>query len=478
MAMRSSSAGGRVWTSAGFWLAAALFLVAASSATAATPGPDQSFGKHGRVTTAIPTGANWAKAVTTARATPGGGVIVLVSPAQGEAPARLVRYRADGRLDQGFGKGGVLTVPTNSGTRFLPAGLAVDSKGRILIAGTESRIDEGVYTDQIAVIRRLRPGGTPDASFGQDGVVRSYLGAPAPSEVAIIETQSAPRTPRVSVAGIAVDRQDRILISAKYAAGSVSCDRDFLLAGTGPLVARLTGGGALDPSFGQGGAWLKREVAPAPVGSLVPGGAGDVFSLAVANCSGSQSLISVDETGSSNSGFGTGGSLNLESHGLPNTVQIATDRRGRVLLLSGTEGPPLKARAVLERLLPNGHADRRFGRNGRVSVTVPASSRVAAIETERDGSILLGESIVPRTTAGGVPVHGQFGLAHLSAKGVIDRGFAQGGRITTGFGKKASALAEQVTLDARGRAVVVGPIESRGLHGGVGVALARFRLGR
>jgi hypothetical protein len=48
----------------------------------------------------------------------------------------------------------------------------------------------------------------------------------------------------------------------------------------------------------------------------------------------------------------------------------------------------------------------------------------------------------------------------------------------TGFGKGTSAVPKQLLIDLRGRAVIAGTMEGPALDGGVGLALARYGLGR
>ena len=68
-------------------------------------------------------------------------------------------------------------------------------------------------TEATAVVMRLLPDGSPDPGFGAGGVVRSYLGAPTAAAVGTTPT----KTPRVTLTGVAVDDQDRIVLGGLHA---------------------------------------------------------------------------------------------------------------------------------------------------------------------------------------------------------------------------------------------------------------------
>jgi uncharacterized delta-60 repeat protein len=199
--------------------------------------PDPSFGDDGRV--------DLEKGFTVYAAPalqPDGGIVVAI---QGdEAGPRIARISADGRLDSGFGRGGLallqlgrarwlsqvdppygfswrplvlpdgrIRIPVGFGARehgsrlglvgltadgdvdrrFGRDGLALgprppvsdrdewpraavgDPSGSILVAGSTARGDT-LNGDEASVVRRFRPDGTLDRSFGPRGVFRGKLG--------------------------------------------------------------------------------------------------------------------------------------------------------------------------------------------------------------------------------------------------------------------------------------------------------------
>ena len=132
--------------------------------------PDASFGHGtGAVSTQFTSaGGDVADAVA---ALPNGKLLVAGQAGGGTAGFAIARFNADGTLDKSFGSG----ATRGTGKVFRPiAGtfgsaayaLAVQPNGKILAAGA-------AYTSTLnsySVVVRYNAGGSPDASFGSDGV--------------------------------------------------------------------------------------------------------------------------------------------------------------------------------------------------------------------------------------------------------------------------------------------------------------------
>src|SRR4051812_20747107 len=149
-----------------------------------------------------------------------GGKIVVAGTADTANPSRsriaVARYLADGRLDQGFGTGGIAIVQSESGDRAWA--LAGAPGGKLVVAGRD-----GASQYRVA---RLLADGRLDHSFGGSG----YVGT----------------------------RFERLAANALGVA--VQADGKVVAAGTGLsynesafTAARYRDDGALDPSFGSGG---------------------------------------------------------------------------------------------------------------------------------------------------------------------------------------------------------------------------------
>src|SRR5436309_5854878 len=99
-------------------------------AAAAEPGDlDSGFGTGGSTTLQLGTST-----AATAMAVAPDGKIVVVAPLSAGGGFSVLRYLVNGTLDSSFGSGGIVTE--TGGVVFSGAGLAVQSDGRILVAGS------------------------------------------------------------------------------------------------------------------------------------------------------------------------------------------------------------------------------------------------------------------------------------------------------------------------------------------------------
>jgi uncharacterized delta-60 repeat protein len=131
---------------------------------------DQSFGAGGVVALPIGLGA----CANTLRLQPDGKIVLAGT---GELGGRLVmaavRLLPDGTPDPTFGTAGVATV--NTGGAGIANGVAVLPDGRIALAGTARPAGTPTTSNQFAVAR-LTADGRLDTTFGTDGVTRMGAG--------------------------------------------------------------------------------------------------------------------------------------------------------------------------------------------------------------------------------------------------------------------------------------------------------------
>jgi uncharacterized delta-60 repeat protein len=122
---------------------------------------DQSFGQNGIVRTYFSTGAR-----ANDMAVQADGKILVVGAATSTGSWAIVRYNADGSLDQTFGNKGILYQYFSRGASA--NSLSVQKDGSILVAGIGSR------TGQWAVAK-YKTDGKLDKTFGQEGIARTYF---------------------------------------------------------------------------------------------------------------------------------------------------------------------------------------------------------------------------------------------------------------------------------------------------------------
>jgi uncharacterized delta-60 repeat protein len=174
----------------------------------------------------------------------------------------LLRLTPGGRVDETFGQGGILTPPTPAGGSFQIEGLAVDSQGRLIVAGTSLLPKEDFSSSvpigaedgpQAARVMRYLRDGTLDPSFGDGGIVETDLNLSAPRDKT---GQQILSKPWVEVSGVAVDSNDRVLLTGGASAGvefGCSHDWNFNILTYAAFVARLTEAGVLDAAFAGDG---------------------------------------------------------------------------------------------------------------------------------------------------------------------------------------------------------------------------------
>ncbi|MBT3182837.1 MAG: hypothetical protein HN337_10090, partial [Deltaproteobacteria bacterium] len=81
----------------------------------------------------------------------------------------VLRYTAEGVLDTSFNDDGIYAYST--GNADVPTCIKVDSRGRTVISGTSGRSG----SNSSMLIIRLSTDGTPDTSFGTDGIALFYV---------------------------------------------------------------------------------------------------------------------------------------------------------------------------------------------------------------------------------------------------------------------------------------------------------------
>lgn len=244
--------------------AAVVALCLSAAASSAAPGTlDTSFGNAGRVLSGVGSGGPIAA--------DGTEVVQVGQDANGWV---IARYLADGKLDPGFGKGGIVRTPLPQGAA---SAVAVASDGRILVAGDATPknvmdVAVGLYDSN----------GTPDPKFNGGSPLVQAVGA-AGSSAAAAGFQS---NGEIVVGGTAegfnskssqffgqfllmrlsssgnVDSTTTTDVSQGIGAGgaalSVLPSDQVVLAGFASngtqdriALARYSSGGSLDPSFGQ-----------------------------------------------------------------------------------------------------------------------------------------------------------------------------------------------------------------------------------
>ncbi|HEY8514792.1 MAG TPA: hypothetical protein VIS07_04670 [Candidatus Binatia bacterium] len=248
---------------------------------------------------------------------------------------------AQGALDPTFGDGGIAIVPQDAFFSVVRGGVLVAPDGGV----TAVLQDRVVAGGADATLVRLRPDGSRDASFGEDGVLRPATG-----------------------------------FRASAAAGLV--DGRLLLGGRledEPALVRLLADGSPDPSFGDQGVLRGRTAADL---EILPDGrilAADV---------GVWRLL---PDGSPDPSFGDGGFADLPDPPIGNggsratAVAVAAQPSGGVLVAMNLEAAIVTA-GLLTRFTADGDWDSSYGGDGIVDV---GSTAVRDLVAAGDGAALV-----------------------------------------------------------------------------------------
>ena len=331
----------------------------------------------------------------------------------------LARLLPGGGLDGSFGDGGRLVVAGIAIEEAEAAALAPDGRIVLAVRGPD---------DHHALVR-LRADGSPDPSFGADGVVRTASDSFMP-------------------ATLAVQSNGRILLST---------DR----------LERYTEEGELDPSFGQGGIARGDNFD----GTVLRQGDGKVLTFG----GGGARLAGRrwDSDGKRDRSFGRAIDDNAfvsvwpryELTGWP--IAGAIDARGRIFLasLAGNDNPKQELDGLVVAFTRDGKPARGFHRDGWRTIDFGKREWLNAIELLPGGRLLVAGTRVPGRTLPSDAVV----LAMLEADGSLRHRFGNRGRAilraTTG---RESPQATDLFLDGD-RAIVVG-------EAGGDFLAARYRL--
>jgi uncharacterized delta-60 repeat protein len=348
------------------------------------------------------------------------GRIVVVGGGGPRSSFCVARLRSDGKLDQTFGSGGkrAFSFGRENEAAF---GAALQSDGAILLAGD---------ADFRVAVARLKPNGSLDATFSEDGkkvfswgsIGRATDVLQLPNGKIVVTGFSGPETGNVQ-------------------------------------AARLTPGGTLDTTFGTGG------IATADFG-------GDDFGLSAARQANGRILIAglsrptlsndpssaivarLRSNGVLDPDFDGDGRKTLPGMSSASAVVVQPDRK---ILVAGY--PPDGAMMMVQRLNPNGTPDPTLGGDGTATVDFGGNDDFAnAMALQPDGKIVLAGYI-----AGGIVA-----VARLNSDGSPDGTFSTDGRATIDFGDVAFGKA--VALQGNGRIVVAGDLTA-----GDNFAIARLR---
>jgi hypothetical protein len=283
------------------------------------------------------------------------------------AAARIMRFLPNGRLDRSFGRGGVIETTfglppphDEAGLPILPApsvqasGIAIGPGGGIVITGSAAvgvgpACVHDVFSpieESAPFVAELKRNGSPDLSFGQDGVFGGRKVDEKPLRA------SAIGAPVVSPNGVITYRSTEIS----------ACPEKHGRYG----LAQLTPNGRPRKALGR------REAVGGYFTALAGEPDGSVVAVARLPWSGRQPFkvrfVRIGVNGKVDRSFGDQGQtvVKIGSDGFSQPDALAVDHEGRILL-GGTLETHEDRSAFLLRLASDGRQEMDFGPNGRVA---------------------------------------------------------------------------------------------------------------
>lgn len=299
----------------------------------------------------------------------------------------VTRYRSDGALDGTFGSGGVALGPDGGAE-----GLTVQPDGKIVVAGTATE----AYAFNLA---RFNADGTLDQGFGSGGTVQTLLGYAASAQAVVIQPDGKIVTVGASVPG-----------NPPPPPPPPPAPPPPPPPGPPPLpwqitLVRYEPDGSLDASFGSSGvvktplgfSAQAHAVGLQPDGKIVVAGQTDDRMRGVRR----PALARYGPDGALDPAFGSSGivTTELRTSGWPMALALQPD--GMIVVTGGEEGTA--------RFRPSGKLDREFGSDGVAAAGFPSPIRATSVALQTDGRIV---------TAGFRSVQGQsrFALSRYLAK--------------------------------------------------------------
>jgi uncharacterized delta-60 repeat protein len=345
--------------------------------TIAPPGSlDSSFGKGGvRITS-----SSADQIIATALQSDGKIVAAGTSTSlsTGQTALKIVRYKSDGTLDATFGSHGIVLTSFGTTADTLTA-LAIQADGKILIAGDGP-------TQFIA--KRFLATGAIDNSFGANGQAAITVGGPLELNAMLILSTGA------------------ILLGGQI-------DGAFGLM-------RLNAQGVLDQSFGAGGSVVAAFPGRSPslISSLALGSGGAIVAAGTAGPPGSATFAVARFTGAGklDTTFGSGGFVTTNIRGASAARRVFVQSDGRITVVGTALGGQFDV--AMARYHADGSLDFSFGVAGIVDQVVAQNTSVTDAILQSDGRIVVagneggGLSFVFRFVSDGAPdpIFGSDGL--------------------------------------------------------------------
>lgn len=318
----------------------------------------------------------------------------------------VIRYNADGSLDNTFGSGGKVSTDFNlspPASTDIAHSIAIQSDGKIILAG---QAFNGHAND--FALARYDASGNPDNTFGSGGKVITNFG--------LLENSS--------LHALMIQPDGKII-----AAGSAKSGDDFVLV-------RYKNNGSIDSSFGNNGIVLTNLNGGDQINAMALQTDGKILAAGrVRNAAwyDSSAIVRYTSNGTIDSSFGVNG-RSIHMIGIDAGVEsIALQSDGKIVIAGGSNNGSLTTFYVA-RFNPNGQFDNSFAVNGIATTDFMTGkeSFARSVMIQSDGKILAAGTANSSflTTLS----NNNFAMARYLPNGALDSTFGVYGKDTTDFG--------------------------------------------
>ncbi|MCP4577440.1 MAG: hypothetical protein GY846_14285 [Deltaproteobacteria bacterium] len=369
-----------------------------------------------------------------------GKIVVSTGVENGENDdVGVLRYNGDGTLDAAFGTSGIVTYDGGNGNDCGRL-LAIQPDGKIVLTG---------YThngnDYEILIMRLNVDGTPDGSFGNNGIAVYH---------------NADRNDYGR--GIAIQADGKLLVTARSTGGGTSIAMMLRYGVDGVLDDTFGTNGVVNYESDQGNAGF-RDVVIQGDGKIITSGytkttAGYLFLTARYHREGI-----LDDT------FGANGISTYDGgHGNAGARGVAIQADGKIVVSGGNfNGNDLDV--VVLRYNPNGTLDSGFGANGVVTYDGGKGDDNGRRLALQEG----GRIVVTGNTSNGSK--GFVLVLRYNRDGTPDVGFGNAGAVVMQLGE-GDDWGESVAISADQKIVVAGGVDNGSGNDSIGNDILLFRL--
>ncbi|MBX7105605.1 MAG: hypothetical protein K1X57_16090 [Gemmataceae bacterium] len=332
------------------------------------------------------------------------------------AVARLTA--AAGALDTTFNTDGKLTTELLGLTRAYGQASAIDSQGRIVVAGYAFN----GTNDDVAVLR-YTSAGMLDPTFGGDGIITFSFGSSDDCAYAV-----------------AIDASDRVIVAGQYDNGTTRDAAVARITATGVLDTTFSGDGKLTFAFGSTSD-SANAIALDSFGKIVVAGTTGNFG------SGDMAIARITTVGALDTTFSGDGKLTIDFGTFHDVATgVAVDSLGRIVASGYQFTNGVGYDFEIARIGSTGVLDTTFDSDGKQTVnfgTHDAIANALALDAN-DRPIMAGQT------------GNDVGVVRLTTAGAFDISFDGDGLASFSFGPFSTEQALGVKVDSSGRIVLAG----------------------